>query len=120
MICPKCKSEIDNTIKYCNYCGTKIIKNEHKDQYSYSEIYSNIMQKRVESEEDYLRAYIGNNYNMVKKETFSIATLFFGPLHLLYRKIYTPAILLICLLVFAYYYDPNIGFILNVFLTVPA
>ena len=157
MICPNCKSHIDNNIFYCNYCGMKLtqdnrhddqynysknyseIKNDqvknhdeqfkyskrysdvqknyqenHDNQYLYSEMYSNISQKRVESDEDYLKAYIGSSYPKVKKEGLSFEALIFGPIDLIYRRMYTPGTLLLILLGLIFYYNFELGMLSNI------
>ena len=68
---------------------------------------------KANNEEEYLEAYIGNNYKKVKKEYFSIPSLILGPINLLYRKIYVPGILLLAIISIAYYCNSNIGFLLN-------
>ena len=69
---------------------------------------------KANNEEEYLEAYIGNNYKKVKKEYFSIPSLILGPINLLYRKIYVPGILLLAIISIAYYCNSNIGFLLNI------
>lgn len=62
--------------------------NDHQDQYNYSTTYSKA-KEQISSEEDYVKAFIGNDYDRIKKSSFSIATLLFGGFYLFYRKMWT-------------------------------
>lgn len=110
MRCPSCNSRIDNNLTICNYCGAEVhYQNNHEDQYEYSKNYSNVekeyddsMQEHIEysqkysnsnqdvvtSDEDYVKAYLGNDYNMASKKSFNFFALIFGPFYLSYKKIY--------------------------------
>lgn len=123
MYCPKCHKKIANNIKYCNYCGHKVSKENthenqvkyskkysnasediktHEDLFSYSLLYSNMYKNKVTSNEDYLKAYIGKNYEIIRKEKLSISAFIFGPFYLIYRKMWLSALLvflLICILI---------------------
>lgn len=101
MKCPNCNRDINENSKYCNKCGYKI-ENRHNEQYLYSELYSKTFQKKVTSEEDYIKNYIGSNYETIKKEKFSLTGFIFGPLYLLYKKVYSPAILILLITVLIY------------------
>lgn len=101
MRCPNCNRDINDNSKYCNKCGYKIESN-HNEQYSYSELYSKIFQKKVTSEEDYIKNYIGSNYETIKKEKFSIIGFIFGPIYLLYKKVYSLAIFIILITILIY------------------
>lgn len=77
-------------------------KNTHADQYEYSNKFSidhskyNYINTVTDSGDDkYVKAYIGKNYESIKKSKFSILTFLLGPWYLLYRKIWKPAIALI-------------------------
>lgn len=130
MTCPNCHSTIDDNNKYCNYCGKKIENpNEHENQFSYSEkysntksaenvdhsnqysysmLYSNMYNNTVSSDEDYLKAYIGENYNTIKSKNFSIFAFLFGAFYLIYRKLWLYAIVLIIgELLLVNYLEPN-------------
>ena len=69
-------------------------------------------------EVDYLTAYIGKNYKNVKKGLFSIITLIFGPLHLIYKKIYILGIILLGVLGITYYYNTEVGLLLTIILNI--
>ena len=101
MKCPKCNKDINDNAKYCNKCGYKI-EDKHIDQYLYSELYSKTYKQRVTSEEDYIRNYIGSNYETIKKENFSIVAFIFGPLYLLFKKVYTLSILQLLITILIY------------------
>ena len=77
-------------------------KNTHADQYDYSNKLSidyskyNYINTVTDSGDDkYVKAYIGKNYEIIKKSKFSILTFFLGPWYLLYKKLWSPAIALI-------------------------
>lgn len=137
MKCPRCNAEIKDTVKFCNKCGYKIsdsnnehdnqydynIKysnvqknydDQHNDQFSYSSRYSNIYAPRITSDEDYIKNYIGTNYEIIKKENFSLPGFIFGPLYLLYRKIWSYTLLFIILISVVYYIDHDAASILYV------
>ncbi len=143
MRCPKCNTELNPTSKYCNKCGEKIsdhneehetqyvyskayskyyekFDNNHNDQYSYSSTYSKTNNFKITSDEDYIKNYIGNNYEKIKKEGFSLCGFIFGPLYLVYRKIWSYLLLFIIIIIAVYYVDitmiPAIYAILSLFI----
>lgn len=63
-------------------------KNEHQDQYEYSANYSHKKNKEIMSEEYYIKAYIGENYEKIINSKYSIPTLLFGGLYFFYRKLW--------------------------------
>ena len=71
---------------------------------------------QIEKKEDYLKAYIGENYQNIRKKRFSIVTLIFGPFYLIYKKIYIPGIILLGVLGMAYYYNSEVGLFLTIVL----
>ena len=111
MLCPNCKNHIKENSNYCPKCGDKLKQDniDHDKQYNYSELYSNIDQERVTSEEDYLKNYIGNNYNNIKPERFSIIAFIFGPFYLLSKKMWTQALLLLLIIIALAIQDLNIS-----------
>ena len=78
MKCPKCNNNLNDNSQYCRFCGQKI-ENGHDNQYIYSELYSNTFRPTVTSDEDYIKTYIGSNYENVKREQFSLLAFIFGP-----------------------------------------
>ena len=79
-----------------NYSDVKKDKaDEHENQYRYSAKYSDANTINITSDEDYIKAYINNNYNSIKKQKFNIAALIFGPFYCIYRKMYLLGIILI-------------------------
>ena len=128
MICPNCKNHVDESYTYCAKCGEQLKKDQnnnynethntqfdysknysnvtnsyndhHNSQYNYSNLYSNNYQKNITSEEDYLKSYIGNNYNSIKQTNFSLIAFIFGPLYLLYKKMWYYSLILL-LIIFA-------------------
>lgn len=108
MYCFRCGTKVDKNQTYCPHCGANIKEEmsryytpeymkeapSHEDQYQYSIQYS------YKDNDDYLKAYIGKNYDKIIKQKFSIPTFIFGPLYFLYRKmyIYAPVYLLLLIL----------------------
>lgn len=90
MNCPYCHKLINENNNYCTKCGKKLSEqNDHFEQYKYNLAYSNI---KI-SDEEYLKAYIGKNYDSLKNEKISIPALLFGPFYLLYRKMWLDALI---------------------------
>lgn len=141
MTCPYCNKEINDTNKYCNYCGKKISdENEHENQfdyskqysnvereetenhdnqYSYSLLYSNMFNNTINSDEDYLKIYVGQNYDIIKEKKFSIPALLLGPLYLFYRKMWFRAIILILInLALIGYQNSNIALLFEIVIAV--
>ena len=105
MYCFRCGTKVSENTKYCPHCGADImeelkrysypidnknmpkeepkrINQTHSEQYLYSLKYS------FGDNDTLIRAYVGNNYDNIKKQSFSFATFFFGPIYFLYRKLY--------------------------------
>jgi hypothetical protein len=112
MICPNCKKHIENNLNYCNYCGEKISNinktsdhlENHSTQYSYNEMYSNITSYHITSDEDYVKAYVGKNYESVKNESFSLPALILGPIYLLYKNLIKYGLLILLIYLLLWYY----------------
>lgn len=66
------------------------------------------------NEEKYLKAYMGENYKKIKKNQFSIITLIFGPLHLIYKRMYILGIILLGVLGITFYYNKEVGLLLTI------
>ena len=71
----------------------------HQEQFNYSATYSYDQSKydyayspNDSGDDKYIKAYIGNNYALIKKMKFSFPALIFGPWYLLYRKVWGYAI----------------------------
>lgn len=122
MICPNCKLHIDNNLKYCNYCGEKISNkstdNNHEDQFSYSQLYSNINQQKISSDEDYINAFMGKKKEKITNDRISIPTLFFGPIYLLYRKMINLSLVLLAIIGIVGYYNLNMGMLLHIIICI--
>ncbi len=93
----------------------------HNDQYNYSYEYSNMSNETINSDEDYTKAYVGPYYKQIKSEQFNIFALLFGPLYLIYRKLYFKAFIIIFLeIVLQDIYSPLSTFItlvINIYLS---
>lgn len=87
---------------------SKSYYDNHNDQYSYSSLYSNMYAPRITSDEDYIKNYVGTNYEIIKKENFSLPGFIFGPLYLIYRKMWSYTLLFLIFISIVYYIDPNI------------
>lgn len=141
MTCPYCHSKIDDKNKYCNYCGNKInTTNEHENQYDYSNRYSNVEKKEMEnhdnqfsysmlysnmfnktasSDEDYLKAYIGPNYETIKNEKISIPAFLFGTFYLFYRKLWSLSLILLIIdLALTAYQDSKLTLLVKLIITI--
>ena len=71
----------------------------HQEQYTYSANFSYDPSKydyayspNDSGDDKYIKAYIGNHYNSIKKMKFSLPALIFGPWYLIYRKVWGYAI----------------------------
>ena len=138
MICPNCKTQMQDNAKFCKNCGEKLSTSnsheeqidysntysnatddysidhgkqfdysntyssatdnysvEHGDQFDYSELYSNMLKPSVTSDDDYIKSYVGNSYETIKEEKLSVPALIFGPIYLLYRKMWLFALTII-------------------------
>ena len=84
---------------------TKNPNKSHDEQYNYNVRYSFNNKNTVTSDNDYRKYYINENASEIMKGKFSFPALIFGPLYLIYRKMYTYGIILQVLI-----------FILNYFL----
>lgn len=102
---------------------SKVVKNKpsnHSEQYDYSNNYSNLNTKTfVSSDKDYIKAYMGNNYEEIIKSKLSIPALFLGPVYLLYRKqIFKASILLVLLLLTSLYLSNEVSYYLFIIMNV--
>ena len=77
MKCINCGEDIKKDDKYCPKCGEKT---------------------NINKEDILLKAYIGDGYEKIKEESFSIPAFLLGPIYMFYRKLYAYAILSISLL----------------------
>ena len=111
MYCLRCGTKVDDKAITCPHCNANIKeeyarynyvprnetnnKNTHDDQYLYSVKYS------YGNEEDFIQAYVGKNYEKIKKSDFSIPSFFLGPFYFCYRKYSVLAIIwIICFFLF--------------------
>jgi hypothetical protein len=62
------------------------------------------MNTRITSDEDYIKAYVGDKYNKLKKENISFPSLLLGPLYLVYRKLTKQGLLILLIYLLLYYY----------------
>lgn len=84
-------NEYSNKNKDSNTTYTKTYDYEDKYQIDYSK-FAYAMPNDSGGEDKYVKAYIGPNYNSIKRMKFSLPGLVFGPLYLLYRKVWSYAI----------------------------
>lgn len=91
MYCPRCGSKCIENEKFCRSCGEPLKQEWNTNQYypssdNYNYNYSNITDETLEE------AYVGPNYEKIKKGRFSIAAFFFGIYYLIYRKMWLYAL----------------------------
>ena len=67
MKCIKCGEEVKKNDKFCPKCGEKT---------------------NVNKDELLVKAYIGDGYESIKEENFSIPAFLLGPIYMFYRKLY--------------------------------
>lgn len=88
MRCPKCQSLIADDVKFCNYCGTPQ-NNNYQNNYNQNYYQNN---RYIKDDEDYVREYVGDNYESFKHTKFNFLAFFFNMYYFLYRKCYLEAI----------------------------
>lgn len=81
MFCPNCGSKIYEEEQFCKYCGAKLNKNI----YNFNNENNNYS---IVSDEDLIKAYVGDNYEKISNNSFSLPTFFLGIFYFLYRKMY--------------------------------
>lgn len=137
MNCPRCNMPVQNNSKFCTNCGENLNNNHnnqynysynysnktdpnynmntnHLDQYNYSNNYSYNNYYTNSSDDVYLKAYVGENYEKIKNTRFSLPTFFLGGYYLLYRKLWLYAILYIIINFFAtIYIDTDYGVMIS-------
>ncbi len=92
------------------------LNQSHQDQYNYNNLYSNkfnYIKTETIGDERYLEVYVGPNYKIIKNSKFSIGTLLFGGIHLLYRKLYGYAFLYFFLIIAAEFLVPEFSTIIR-------
>lgn len=85
MRCPKCNSVISDDINFCNYCGENLHK-ENAVNNTVNTVVNN--QQTTTVDEEYLKAYIGKNYDTIKEKNFNLFAFFLTQYYVLYRKQY--------------------------------
>lgn len=80
MFCPKCGSKLNDNEKFCKYCGTSLPGIHDSTNRVREEV-------RV-TEEDLVKAYVGNQYEKIVNNNFSFPTFFFSIFYTLYRKMW--------------------------------
>lgn len=137
MNCPRCNMPVQNNSNFCTNCGENLNNNHnnqynysynysnktdpnynmntnHLDQYNYSNNYSYNNYYTNSSDDIYLKAYVGENYEKIKNTRFSLPTFFLGAYYLLYRKLWLCGILYIIINFFAtIYIDTDYGVIIS-------
>lgn len=113
-------NEYSNKNKDSDTSYTKTYDYADKYQIDYSK-YAYAMPNDSGGEDKYVKAYIGPNYNSIKKMKFSFPGLIFGPFYLLYRKAwgYAIAIFIISIAATALLSDSTaeiINLLMNIFI----
>ncbi len=91
MYCSKCGNKIEEHANFCKGCGASLNLNKSPYNYNYGSSYI--------SEEDFRKAYVGNNYDSIKNGKFSIPMFFLGTYYLFYRKMWLYAFLWIIMII---------------------
>lgn len=103
MYCSKCGNKIEEHANFCRDCGAGLNTSTHSYNYDYGKGYI--------GEEDFKKAYVGNNYDNIENGKFSIPMFFFGAYYLFYRKMWLYAFLWIAMIVGinigSFIYDDN-------------
>lgn len=111
--CPKCGSNVNQGEMFCRVCGAKIVSqsiqpnqigatpSDNQQVYAQNQYVpqqQQIMNNNVEygtsnsssysNDETLINAYIGKNADKLKNGGFSVNTLFFGNIYVLYRKMW--------------------------------
>lgn len=103
------ETQYNYSYEYSNKTEPKYDMNAtHAEQYNYNTNYSYDMSKydyayqpNDSGEDKYIKAYIGKNYESIKKMKFSIPSLIFGPIYFIYRKIWGYALAAIIIILSA-------------------
>lgn len=101
MRCSNCNSENVSGDKFCRYCGCELNAEE-----------------KVDDNTKFVQAYVGYNYDSFMTGTFNVGAFFFGPVYLLYRKMYLYAFAFIFISILASFFFPLVanivlGFVVN-------
>ena len=122
------EEQYNYSYEYSNKTEPKYNMNAtHADQYNYNTNYSYDMNKydyayqpNDSGDDKYIKEYIGPNYNSIKNMKFSLPSLIFGPIYLMYRKVWNYALAAIIIQVAAIFllnsdYSQVINLVINVF-----
>ena len=132
MYCFRCGTKVDDNVEYCPHCGTNVkeelarysyprnqqeeqkpkINQTHEDQYIYSLKYS------YGDKEEFIRAYVRNNYDKIKNSKFSLSTFFFGPIYFFYRKLYKIGIIWLVISIILGWAFPILALIIRIILSI--
>lgn len=132
MYCFRCGTKVDDKIEYCPHCGANVkeelarysyprnqqeeqkpkINQTHEDQYIYSLKYS------YGDKEEFIRAYVGNNYDKIKNSKFSLSTFFFGPIYFFYRKLYKIGIIWLVISIILGWAFPLLALIIRIIISI--
>ena len=122
------EQQYNYSYEYSNKTEPKYNMNAtHAEQYNYNTNYSYDMSKynyayqpNDSGDDKYIKAYIGANYNGIKNMKFSLPALIFGPIYLIYRKVWGYALAAIIIQLAAIYllksdYSEAVNVIINIY-----
>ena len=111
MNCPNCGANYNENDVYCGHCGTKIDGKENKDAKQSEEVV--VDNKNVfNSDQDLIDAFIGNNVEKIKHNSFSICTFVFRGIYFMYRKMYLYGFLWLIGVPIAMIFIPGFGIVI--------
>lgn len=90
------EKQYDYSYNYSNHENPKYnLNSSHQEQDEYNYIYSkfNYIPTQTTGDEKYLEAYVGPSYKSLKNSKISIGTIFLGIFYIIYRKLYSLALI---------------------------
>lgn len=111
MNCPNCGANYNEKDVFCGHCGTKIKGKENNDNETKEEVVIN-NNNVFNSDQDLIDAFIGNNAEKIKHNSFSVCTFVFRGVYFMYRKMYLYGFLWLVGIPLVFMFLPGIGILL--------